>query len=104
MSNVGKTPAVFNHLVGKVAGDPWHVEAAGLGGQAGTRARWRGRVSGGGRAGALAHSITSLARASTVSGTVRPSPLAVFRLTTSSYLVGACTGRAAGLFPLRMPA
>ena len=32
----------------------------------------------------------------------RPSALAVFRLITSSYLVGACTGRSAGFSPLRM--
>src|SRR5262249_41472719 len=38
---------------------------------------------------ALLHSITSSARASSVGGTVRPSALAVFRLITSSYLVGA---------------
>src|SRR5262249_27538799 len=36
------------------------------------------------------HSITSSARASRLSGTVRPSALAVLRLITSSYLVGAC--------------
>src|SRR5262245_6211543 len=48
------------------------------------------------------HSITSSARASSVSGTVRPSALAVLRLITSSYLVGACTGRSAGFSPLRM--
>src|SRR5262245_66041940 len=48
------------------------------------------------------HSITSSARASSVGGTSRPSALAVFRLTTSSYLVGACTGRSAGFSPLRM--
>src|SRR5262245_36731561 len=48
------------------------------------------------------HSITSSARASRVSGTVSPSPLAVLRLITSSYLVGACTGRLAGFSPLRM--
>src|SRR5262249_12490114 len=41
------------------------------------------------------HSITSSARASSVGGTSRPSALAVFRLITSSYLVGACTGRSA---------
>src|SRR5262249_27974261 len=45
---------------------------------------------------APSHSITSSARASSVGGTSRPSALAVFRLTTSSYLVGACTGRSAG--------
>jgi hypothetical protein len=38
------------------------------------------------------YSITSSARASNVGGTVRPSALAVLRLITSSYLVGACTG------------
>src|SRR4029077_9228837 len=48
------------------------------------------------------HSITSSARASSDGGTVRPSALAVFRLITSSYLVGACTGRSAGFSPLRM--
>src|SRR5262249_51709395 len=48
------------------------------------------------------HAITSSARASSVSGTVSPSPLAVLRLSTSSYLVGACTGRSAGFSPLRI--
>src|SRR5437764_1137109 len=48
------------------------------------------------------HSITSSARASTVEGTSRPSALAVLRLITSSYLVGACTGRSTGFSPLRM--
>src|SRR5262249_12471341 len=48
------------------------------------------------------HSITSSARASRRSGTVRPSAFAVLRLITSSYLVGACTGRSPGLSPLRM--
>src|SRR5262245_12981956 len=48
------------------------------------------------------HLITSSARASSVGGTVRPSALAVLRLITSSYLVGACTGRLAGFSPLRM--
>src|SRR6476619_188766 len=47
-----------------------------------------------------AHSITSSARASNDGGTLRPSALAVLRLMTSSYLVGACTGRSAGLSPL----
>src|SRR5262245_46206147 len=40
----------------------------------------------------LDHSITSSARASTLAGTSRPSALAVLRLSTVSYLVGACTG------------
>src|SRR5262245_11055587 len=48
------------------------------------------------------HSITSSARASTDDGISSPSALAVLRLTTSSYLVGACTGRSAGFSPLRM--
>jgi hypothetical protein len=48
------------------------------------------------------YSITSSARASSVSGTVRPSAFAVLRLIASSYLVGACTGRSAGFSPLRM--
>src|SRR6185312_11575129 len=49
-----------------------------------------------------AHSITSLALASSVVGTDRPRVLAVFRLMTSSYFVGACTGRSAGFSPLKM--
>src|SRR5262249_21613899 len=48
------------------------------------------------------YSITSPARASTEGGIVRPSALAVLRLITNSYLVGACTGRSAGFSPLRM--
>src|SRR3974390_67221 len=48
------------------------------------------------------YSITSSARPSSVGGTESPSFSAVLRLTTSSYLVGACTGRSAGLSPLRM--
>jgi hypothetical protein len=48
------------------------------------------------------YSITSSARVSNVCGTLRPSALAVFRLMTNSYLVGACTGRLAGLSPFRM--
>src|SRR4051794_39518991 len=42
------------------------------------------------------HSITSSARASNEGGTSRLSAFAVFKLITSSYLVGACTGRSAG--------
>src|SRR5262249_28668998 len=48
------------------------------------------------------HSITSLARASRVGGTSRPSALAVLRLITVSNFTGACTGRSAGFSPLRM--
>jgi hypothetical protein len=39
------------------------------------------------------YSITSSARASTVAGMSKPSARAVLRLMTSSYFVGACTGR-----------
>ena len=39
-----------------------------------------------------AYSITSSARVGTVAGIVRPIALAVLRLITSTYLVGACTG------------
>ena len=46
------------------------------------------------------HSITSSARESTAGGMVRPSALAVLRFITVSYLVGACTGRSAGLLAL----
>src|SRR5262245_36256996 len=48
------------------------------------------------------HSMTSSARASSCGGTSMPSAFAVLRLITSSYLVGACTGRSAGFSPLRM--
>src|SRR4249919_2058074 len=48
------------------------------------------------------YSITSSARASIADGTVRPSALAVFRLITVSYLVGACTGRSPGFSPFKM--
>jgi hypothetical protein len=48
------------------------------------------------------YSITSSARASTEAGRSRPIALAVLRLITSSYFVGACTGRSAGFSPRRM--
>jgi hypothetical protein len=48
------------------------------------------------------HSITSSANASSLSGTSRPSAFAVFRLITSSNLVGCMTGRVDGLAPLRI--
>src|SRR5262249_40078788 len=47
------------------------------------------------------YSITSSARASSVGGTSMPSALAVLRLITSSYFVGACTGKSLGFSPLR---
>ena len=40
--------------------------------------------------------VTSSARPSKDWGTDKPSAFAVFRLTASSYLFGACTGRSAG--------
>jgi hypothetical protein len=48
------------------------------------------------------YSITSSARASSVGGSVRPSALAVLRLTTSSNLVGCSIGRSAGFIPFRV--
>ena len=48
------------------------------------------------------YSITSLAVASNIGGTVRPSILAVSALMTSSNLSDCTTGRSAGLEPLRM--
>src|SRR5205823_251999 len=51
---------------------------------------------------AAVHSMTSSARARRDCGTVRPSAWAVFRLMTSSNLVGCCTGRLAGFSPLRI--
>jgi len=49
-----------------------------------------------------AHSITSSASASNLSGISRPSAFAVLRLITSSNLVGCTIGRSAGLSPLRI--
>src|SRR5215475_3649565 len=48
------------------------------------------------------HSITSSAMASTPGGIMRPSVLAVLRLTMSSNFVGCRTGSSAGFSPLRM--
>src|SRR5262249_32540099 len=48
------------------------------------------------------HSITSSAATWSVSGTFMPSAFAVFRLMTSSNLVGCRTGNSAGLSPLRI--
>src|SRR6516164_1594342 len=50
----------------------------------------------------LVHSITSSARASSLSGIWRPSALAVLILTISSYFVGDCTGKSAGFSPRKM--
>jgi hypothetical protein len=51
---------------------------------------------------AASHSMTSSASARRFGGTSRPSAFAVFRLITSSNLVGCMTGRSAGFSPLRM--
>src|SRR6476660_4883705 len=48
------------------------------------------------------HSITSSAMASRPGGNTIPRDLAVLRLITSSNLDGCCTGRSAGLAPLRI--
>src|SRR5215468_9425325 len=65
--------------------------------------RWRSRPQHQKRTNALqqmtAYSITSSAIASNLSGTLRPSALAVLRLMTSSSLVGSSTGMSAGLVP-----
>src|SRR5215470_14928447 len=52
--------------------------------------------------GAPVHSITSSAAASNLSGTTRPSILAVWALMTSSNLLACTTGRSDGFAPLRM--
>ena len=51
---------------------------------------------------AALHSITSSARATSVSGKVTPSALAALRLMTSSIFVTCWTGRSAGFSPLRI--
>jgi hypothetical protein len=48
------------------------------------------------------HSITSSARARKDSGIARPMAFALFRLMTSSNLVGSSTGRSAGFAPFRI--
>src|SRR5262249_28678269 len=48
------------------------------------------------------HSITPSARCESTAGTSRLSALAVVRLTTISYLTGACTGSSLGFAPRRM--
>src|SRR5262245_25140801 len=48
------------------------------------------------------HSITSLACASRLGGTVTPIALAVGRLMTNSNWVGCMTGRSAGFSPFKM--
>src|SRR5262245_22817439 len=50
----------------------------------------------------LPHLITFSARIITTGGIVSPSALAVFRLISSSNLVGCSTGRSAGLEPFRI--
>src|SRR5262249_11993010 len=48
------------------------------------------------------HSIPSSSRSGNAGGMFNPSTRAVLRLTTSSYLVGACTGNSPGFCPRRM--
>src|SRR5262245_38268687 len=50
---------------------------------------------------AAIYSITASASASSLTGTSRPSVLAVLRLIMSSNLVGCVTGMSAGFSPLR---
>jgi hypothetical protein len=51
---------------------------------------------------AARQSITWSADACSVSGMTNPSALAVLRLIVNSNFVGCCTGKSAGLAPLRM--
>ena len=64
------------------------------------RERPNGRTTEQGHELAPLHSITSSARPSSESGTVRPSAFAVLRFMSSSILVDCWTGRSAGLSPL----
>ena len=50
----------------------------------------------------MPHSITSSARARSVGGIVMPSAFAVFRLITTSNVVGCSTGRSAGFVPFKI--
>ena len=54
------------------------------------------------KSGHCSYSITSSASSKNDSRIVSPSALAVLRLTASSYLFGACTGRLPGASPLRI--
>src|SRR5262249_52558314 len=87
---IGRLPKVHEHCSGTIRARFLPSEAGPL--LAAPASSWR----------TTCHSITSSARASSVVGTVRPSAFAVLRLMISSYLVGACTGKSAGLAPLRM--
>ena len=51
---------------------------------------------------AAPYSITSSASATSLSGTLRPSVLAVLRLMTISNMAACVTGRSDGFSPLRM--
>src|SRR5262249_39275990 len=66
------------------------------------RPRGRRTAEQGDELAAAAHSITSSALTISELGTIRPRAFAVFKLIASSNLVGSCTGRSAGLSPLRM--
>jgi len=54
------------------------------------------------RGSSMSYSITRSAWSSSVCGIVSLSAFAVLRLTASSNLVGCCTGKSAGLAPLRI--
>jgi hypothetical protein len=68
------------------------------------RERTRGRAAEQRYERAAPHSITSSARASSAGGTVRPRPLAVFKLMISSTFVACCTGNAETFSPRRIRA
>ena len=54
------------------------------------------------RRASIVYWMISSARSSSDCGIVRPSAFAVFRLMVNSNLVGCCTGKSAGLAPLRI--
>ena len=66
-----------------------------------TPARACCRASSAGRVGAWGSFDHFVGAGEQRGGTVRPNALAAFKLITSSYFVGACTGRSAGLSPLK---
>jgi hypothetical protein len=66
------------------------------------RLTWAGLAPADRVAGAFPYSITSSARSRIPVGIVTPSAFAALRLTTVSNAIACCTGRSAGLSPLRI--
>jgi hypothetical protein len=84
----GKRHARSTSVTGRHGRRPWHLQRAKNGCEQLRQYQ--------------AYSITSSASTKIVRGTVRPSALAVLRLTTISYFTGNCTGRSLGFAPRRM--